>query len=98
MTIGGNTAMHHILLGLDPQHVGLAPFPPVVHKSLDIRARDLGVNINQSSYIFVMPNEAGFVGADNVCVLVAETPPQERGDAAHHRHRHQRRIGLGQQG
>lgn len=78
MTIGGNTAMHHIFLGLDPQHVGLAPFPPVVHKSLDIRARDLGININNSSYIFVMPNEAGFVGADNVCVLVAERP--QKGD------------------
>ncbi len=76
VTVGGNTAMHHIFLGLDPQYVGLAPFPPVVHRSLDIKARDLGININQSSYVFVMPNEAGFVGADNVCVLVAEKPHQ----------------------
>jgi uncharacterized 2Fe-2S/4Fe-4S cluster protein (DUF4445 family) len=74
LTLGGNTAMHHILLKLDPQYVGLAPFPPVVHRSLDIRARDLGIDINKSSNIFIMPNEAGFVGADNVCVLVAEQP------------------------
>ncbi|MCD4718171.1 MAG: ASKHA domain-containing protein [Desulfobacterales bacterium] len=74
LTLGGNTAMHHILLKLDPQYVGLAPFPPVVHRSLDIRARDLGININRSSNIFIMPNEAGFVGADNVCVLVTEKP------------------------
>ncbi|MGD8564059.1 MAG: ASKHA domain-containing protein, partial [Desulfarculaceae bacterium] len=74
MTIGCNTAMHHILLQLDPQFVGLAPFPPVVHRSLDIRARDLGLDINGSSYVFVLSNEAGFVGADNVCVLVAEKP------------------------
>jgi uncharacterized 2Fe-2S/4Fe-4S cluster protein (DUF4445 family) len=74
MTLGGNTAMHHILLKLDPQYVGLAPFPPVVHRSLDIKARDLGININRSSNIFIMPNEAGFVGADNVCVLVTEKP------------------------
>ena len=74
ITLGGNTAMHHILLKLDPQYVGLAPFPPVVHKSLDIRARDLGIDINKSSKIFVMPNEAGFVGADNVCVLACEKP------------------------
>jgi len=32
MTIVGNTAMHHILLKLNPEHVGLAPFPPVVHR------------------------------------------------------------------
>jgi len=74
LTLGGNTAMHHILLKLDPQYVGLAPFPPVVHRSLDIRARDLGIGINRSSRVFIMPNEAGFVGADNVCVLVCEKP------------------------
>ena len=74
LTLGGNTAMHHIMLKLDPQYVGLAPFPPVIHRTLDIKARDLGINMNKSSSVFVMPNEAGFVGADNVCVLVTEKP------------------------
>jgi uncharacterized 2Fe-2S/4Fe-4S cluster protein (DUF4445 family) len=74
ITLGGNTAMHHILLQLDPQYVSHAPFPPVVHHSMDIRARDLGVNINKSGNIFILPNEAGFVGADNVGVLLAEEP------------------------
>ncbi len=74
VTIGCNTAMHHILLQLDPQHVGMAPFPPVVHRSLDIKARDLKLNINPGAYVFVLPNEAGFVGADNVGVLIAEEP------------------------
>ncbi len=74
ITIGCNTAMHHILLQLNPEYVGHAPFPPVVHHSLDIKARDLGLRINPSSYVFVLPNEAGFVGADNVGVLLAEEP------------------------
>ena len=74
ITIGCNTAMHHILLKIDPEHVGLAPFPPVIHHSLDIKARDLGIDTNPSSYVFVLPNEAGFVGADNVGVLIAEEP------------------------
>ena len=74
ITIGFNTAMHHIFLSLNPEHVGMAPFPPVIHHSLDIRARDLGVKINPSSYMFVLPIEAGFVGADNVGVLIAEEP------------------------
>lgn len=74
ITIGFNTAMHHILLGLNPEFVGMAPFPPVIHHSMDIKARDLGVHINPSSYMFVLPNEAGFVGADNVGVLIAEEP------------------------
>ena len=74
MTFGCNTAMHHIFLQLDPEPVGLAPFPPVLHHSLDLKARDLGLGTNPGSYVFVLPNEAGFVGADNVCVLVAEEP------------------------
>ena len=74
ITIGFNTAMHHIFLGLDPEFVGLAPFPPVIHHSLDIKARDVGIDINPSSYMFVLPIEAGFVGADNVGVLLAEEP------------------------
>lgn len=74
ITIGFNTAMNHILLGLNPEYVGLAPFPPVIHHSLDIKARDLKLGINDSSYVFVLPNEAGFVGGDNVGVLIAEEP------------------------
>ncbi len=74
VTIGFNTAMHHIFLMLNPEFVGLAPFPPAIHRSLDIKARDLGIKINPSSYMFVLPIEAGFVGADNVGVLIAEEP------------------------
>ena len=74
VTIGGNTAMHHILLQLNPGYVGLAPFPPVIRHSLNIKARDLGIRINPSAYVFVLPNEAGFVGGDNVGVLIAEEP------------------------
>ena len=73
-TIVGNTAMHHILLKLNPEYMGVAPFPPVIHKSMDIKARDLGIRINESAYVHVLPNEAGFVGADNVGVLIAEEP------------------------
>ena len=74
ITIGFNTAMHHIFLSLNPEYVGLAPFPPAIHHSMDIKARDLGVNVNPSTYLFVLPIEAGFVGADNVGVLIAEEP------------------------
>jgi uncharacterized 2Fe-2S/4Fe-4S cluster protein (DUF4445 family) len=74
ITLVGNTAMHHILLNINPEYVGLAPFPPAIHHSLDIKARDLGIKANPSAYVFVLPNEAGFVGADNVGVLLAEAP------------------------
>lgn len=74
MTIVFNTAMHHIFLGFNPEYIGKAPFIPAVQKGLNIKARDMGIIINGSSYIHVLPIEAGFVGADNVGVLIAEEP------------------------
>jgi uncharacterized 2Fe-2S/4Fe-4S cluster protein (DUF4445 family) len=74
MTVVGNTCMHHIFLGIDPRHLGKSPFPPSVHHSLDIKARDLGLRIAPGAYVHVLPIEAGFVGADNVGVLIAEEP------------------------
>lgn len=72
LTIVFNTAMHHIFLGLNPEYIGRSPFIPAVQSSLDIKARDLGLKINPGAYIHVLPIEAGFVGADNVGVLIAE--------------------------
>jgi uncharacterized 2Fe-2S/4Fe-4S cluster protein (DUF4445 family) len=81
ITLGGNTAMHHILLKLNPEFLGYAPFPPANHRCLDIKARDLGIIINPSSYVFILPIEAGFVGADNVGVLIAEEPYKSKENA-----------------
>lgn len=74
MTIVCNTAMHHIMLKLNPVYLGVSPFTPVNHRGLNIKVRDLGININESAYVYILPNEAGFVGADNVGVLIAEEP------------------------
>jgi uncharacterized 2Fe-2S/4Fe-4S cluster protein (DUF4445 family) len=41
---------------------------------MDIKARDLGLKINKGSYVHWLPLEAGFVGADNIAVLIAEEP------------------------
>ncbi len=74
MAIVGNTCMHHIFLNLDPQYIGRAPFPPALHHSADVKARDLGLMISPGAYVHILPIEAGFVGADNVGVLIAEEP------------------------
>ncbi|GAB4256575.1 MAG: ASKHA domain-containing protein [Thermoleophilia bacterium] len=69
-----NTAMHHCFLGIYPEHLGLAPYAPALHHSINIKARDLGLKFCPGANVFVLPNEAGFVGADNVGVLIAEEP------------------------
>lgn len=45
MTIVGNTCMHHLFLNIDPRNIGRAPFPPALHHSLDLKARDLGLRL-----------------------------------------------------
>jgi uncharacterized 2Fe-2S/4Fe-4S cluster protein (DUF4445 family) len=73
-TVVGNTVMHHIFLGLAPDHMGLWPFQPTVTGSVNVKAGDTGLTMNLFSYVHVLPVEAGFVGADNVGVLLSEEP------------------------
>lgn len=74
MTLVCNTAMHHILLNLNPEYVGVAPFPTTMAAAVDYKARDLELKINQAGNIHILANEAGFVGADNCGVLIMEEP------------------------
>ena len=74
MTMVGNTAMHHLFLSINPLHLGLSPFAPSIHHSVDVKARDLGLHLHPAANVHALPIEAGFVGADNVGVLIAETP------------------------
>jgi len=71
MTVVGNTVMHHLFLGIPPKHVALVPYPPVVRGSINVRARDVGVEINPRGNIHVLPVIGGFVGADTVADILA---------------------------
>src|SRR5207245_9756070 len=41
VVVVGNTCMHHLVLGIDPSHVGLAPYAPVMRHALVTTAREL---------------------------------------------------------
>jgi uncharacterized 2Fe-2S/4Fe-4S cluster protein (DUF4445 family) len=73
----GNTCMNHLFLNIDPRYVGVAPFCPSIHRSVDVKARDFGLRIGPSGNVHVLPNEAGFVGADNVACVIAEEPHEQ---------------------
>ncbi len=70
----GNTCMDHIFLNIFPKYVGVSPFVPAMHHSVDVKARDFGLKILPTGNVHVLPNEAGFVGADNVACVIAEEP------------------------
>lgn len=73
----GNTTMHHLLLNLPPTHLGRAPYVPTIHKAVDMKARELGLNINPSGNVHVLPTIASFIGADTSGVLIAEEPHKQ---------------------
>lgn len=69
--IVGNTAIHHLTLGLPVKQLAFSPFVAAVQESLDIKARDMGLNLAPGAYVYILPNVAGFVGADHVSMLLA---------------------------
>ena len=78
VVVVGNTCMHHLLLGIDPSYVGLAPYAPVMRHPLRLSARELFLKINPEAQVCLLPLVAGFVGADAVAVAlatrIADTP------------------------
>ena len=74
LCIVGNTVMHHLFLNISPEAIGVSPFVPTIQSAVDVKASELGIEVNDSANVHVLPIEAGFVGADNVGVLIAEAP------------------------
>lgn len=80
LTFTGNTVMNHFLLGVSPEHIALAPFVPVFTRPMWGRAARLGLGSLPSNARFVvLPNIAGFVGADTVSLMVATKIHERRG-------------------
>jgi uncharacterized 2Fe-2S/4Fe-4S cluster protein (DUF4445 family) len=75
----GNTAMHHLFLRLPVEQLALSPYVPAVREALDVKARDVGLRIAPGAYVHLLPNIAGFVGADHVAMLLATEVGQAEG-------------------
>jgi uncharacterized 2Fe-2S/4Fe-4S cluster protein (DUF4445 family) len=70
ISIAANTCMHHIFLGINPQSIAVSPYVPVISEPLVLDASELKISINRAGKVLMLPNIAGFVGADTVAVLL----------------------------
>ena len=61
ISIVGNTAMHHLLLGIDPKPLVTPPYMPNVFEALEL----------ENGRVRILPNIAGFVGGDTVGCMVS---------------------------
>jgi uncharacterized 2Fe-2S/4Fe-4S cluster protein (DUF4445 family) len=71
MTVVGNTAMHHLALGVSPVGLGGAPFAPALAAPVTLRAVELGFAMAPEGGVHFPPPIAGFVGSDCLAVITA---------------------------
>jgi uncharacterized 2Fe-2S/4Fe-4S cluster protein (DUF4445 family) len=64
ITLSGNTAMTHLLLGLEPHNIRRAPYVPVSTFFPPIRARDIDLNLPLRAVALVYPSISSYVGGD----------------------------------
>lgn len=67
----GNTTMSHLFLGMDPSSLARAPFEPAFFGPVEMTAAELGLLMDASAGVHLLPNIAGHVGSDIVGVLLA---------------------------
>jgi uncharacterized 2Fe-2S/4Fe-4S cluster protein (DUF4445 family) len=62
--LSGNTVMTHLLLGLNPEHIRIAPYTPTLHETPFLNAGDVGLQINPESWVAFSPCVGSYVGGD----------------------------------
>ncbi|MGV7927574.1 MAG: ASKHA domain-containing protein [Spirochaetota bacterium] len=62
--ISGNTVMTHLALGLDPEHIRLAPYTPTVLEVPVYAAAEIGIEIAPAAPVLFSPCVGSYVGGD----------------------------------
>lgn len=74
----GNPIMHHLVLGLNPYHLGVAPFALATDEAVRITASRIGMEAHPGARLYVLPCVAGHVGADAAGAILSEGPHRGR--------------------
>lgn len=69
--IAGNTIMSHFLLNLAVENIPVEPYIPVCNNFENIKASQVGIDINPESIIYIFPNAGSYVGGDIVSGILS---------------------------
>ncbi|VAW39824.1 hypothetical protein MNBD_DELTA04-1495 [hydrothermal vent metagenome] len=69
--VAGNTCMMHLLLGLDPVVLALAPYTSRIKGSISVRATELGFKSLGRAHLYILPPISPFVGGDITAGILA---------------------------
>jgi uncharacterized 2Fe-2S/4Fe-4S cluster protein (DUF4445 family) len=67
----GNATMLHILLGIDPEPISVAPFIPAITRPVTFRAAEIGLHLHAEAHVSTLPHLGAYVGADIVGGILA---------------------------
>ncbi|MDE5896765.1 MAG: ASKHA domain-containing protein, partial [Clostridia bacterium] len=68
MSVAGNATMLHLLCGIDPTPIGVAPFTPVFTALKKYRGEELGFPVSE---LVLLPSVSAYVGADITADILA---------------------------
>ncbi len=71
LNIAANTTMLHILAGVNPESIAKAPYKATFLDKIDLRPKELNIDINPKGIITLLPSISSYVGADIVAGIVA---------------------------
>jgi uncharacterized 2Fe-2S/4Fe-4S cluster protein (DUF4445 family) len=71
IAIAGNATMAQLLVGVDTEPVGVAPFIMAVKHWPKLKAAEIGINIHPSAGCFMFPAFGAYVGGDIVAGVLA---------------------------
>ncbi len=71
VALAGNATMVHLVLGIDPEPLGVAPFIMSARLLPEVRAHDLGIPAHPQARAVVFPAFGAYVGGDITAGLLA---------------------------
>lgn len=71
IVVAANTTMLHLLLGVNPRSLAVAPYRPVFTQQLEVSPGFLGIGIAAGGVVTLLPSASAFVGADIIAGLLA---------------------------
>jgi uncharacterized 2Fe-2S/4Fe-4S cluster protein (DUF4445 family) len=71
VAVAGNATMTHLLLGIDPEPLGVAPFIMSTRLYPEVLAADLGIAVHPRARAVVFPAFGAYVGGDITAGLLA---------------------------
>ncbi len=78
ITVSGNATMLHLLLGVDPLSIALAPFTPKFTDEQILKGKELNIHCHADGEIKLLPSISAYVGADIVSGIASIVPSEER--------------------